>query len=503
VADGKRRARLVAAALSLSCLSREAVASPLFETAGGVTGTGGANARVAGPSSASAYFNPALLPYAKQSFELGVLVLSQQVGMTLDARTGGNVPLSVGDRQIVDGSGSPISNQTVPSAWLERGCAPSQCGEPTFSARPRQGAGSGIDTRSYTVVGLVSHVLGNYAVLGVHAFVPNAEFTTARSFYNDERSQFFTDSLHPELYSDRLTSTSLAFGVGSRILDNLSLGMSFTLNLQNAAVADTYVRDPVDYDKLLLKTDVAVESPVSPHFGLNYRPLDWLDVSATVHTQQEFIIDTEIRGTLPSGNQSSTTRRAVHSFLPWTFAVGGNVKVMENVHEASSLSFVGTLQYALWSDYKDRHGESPGADGSQYAWSDVFGGAVGARYEHGRLRTLLDLSYYPTPTPEQTGRRNYVDNDRWGATLGGDYAVDVLGLQLRPGLRLQAQRLPYRHHTKDDSKIVDELPDDAVDARTGAAVPGAAGLQTNNPGWPGFASEGWILGGAVTVALIY
>ena len=28
---------------------------------------------------------------------------------------------------------------------------------------------------------------------------------------------------------------------------------------------------------------------------------------------------------------------------------------------------------------------------------------------------------------------------------------------------------------------------------------GAQGLQTNNPGWPGFGSQGWLLGGGVNL----
>src|SRR6185503_16853521 len=78
------------------------------------------------------------------------------------------------------------------------------------------------------------------------ARIPLGEFTTARGFYNDEREQFFTNSLHPELYSDRLTATSLAFGAGVGILENLSVGLSFTLNLTNTAQSKTYVRDPID-----------------------------------------------------------------------------------------------------------------------------------------------------------------------------------------------------------------------------------------------------------------
>ena len=87
--------------------------------------------------------------------------------------------------------------------------------------------------------------------------------------------------------------------------------------------------------------------------------------------------------------------------------------------------------------------------------------------------------------------------------MGAGYGFSLFGLSFRAGLQAQAQRLIHRHQSKDDRLIVDELPDDAVDGPTGTPVPGARGLQTNNPGWPGFASDGWILGGTASLALLY
>jgi hypothetical protein len=54
---------------------------------------------------------------------------------------------------------------------------------------------------------------------------------------------------------------------------------------------------------------------------------------------------------------------------------------------------------------------------------------------------------------------------------------------------------------KDDSRILDELPDGSIFGSTHEPVPGAQGLQTNNPGWPGFASEGWVWGGGITLGV--
>jgi hypothetical protein len=56
--------------------------------------------------------------------------------------------------------------------------------------------------------------------------------------------------------------------------------------------------------------------------------------------------------------------------------------------------------------------------------------------------------------------------------------------------------------------VIDEVPDDAtggVDPVTGVARPleGREGLQTNNPGWPGFFSAGWLVGGSCHVTFHY
>jgi len=52
-----------------------------------------------------------------------------------------------------------------------------------------------------------------------------------------------------------------------------------------------------------------------------------------------------------------------------------------------------------------------------------------------------------------------------------------------------------------EPSVVDEVPDDAVVG--GAPLPGREGLQTNNPGWPGFSSAGWVLGMAIALNLTY
>src|SRR5580704_16327799 len=75
-------------------------ASPLLEAPGSVGDNAGAQGVVSGPGAASTYFNPALLVFAEDDLLLGFAIISEQVGVTLEGRTGGEVPLVVGGRDV-------------------------------------------------------------------------------------------------------------------------------------------------------------------------------------------------------------------------------------------------------------------------------------------------------------------------------------------------------------------------------------------------------------------
>jgi len=242
------------------------------------------------------------------------------------------------------------------------------------------------------------------------AMIPLGEFTTAKAFYNDEREQFFSNSLHPELYGDRLTATSLAFGGGIRLRDDLSIGTTFTLSLANDAAAPVYVSNLNDLQTVLLDSDIAVKAAVAPHLGVAWRPVKPARVIATVHTEQAFRISTGFNYTLASGSEQSTVLHFTHSYMPLTVAAGVE------------------RDFTVW----------------------------GSRFQAG---------------------------------------LDVVG-----------HRLVARHVTKfigdgsDPELVIDEVPDDAIDV-LGGAVPNRTGLQTNNPGFPGFESSGWIFGAGVRLAV--
>jgi len=479
---------------------READASPVVDLAGSVGGNGGVQGVVSGPSAASTYFNPAMLTEADEDGLVGLALISEQVGVTLDGRRGGDVPLIVAGRDVVGPSGQPIPNDVVPTQWLNQGCpagtTPGTC--PTaFTPRPRQAQGSSGKTRSYLTLGLVKHLIRDRLSFGVYAMLPMSSFTSAQAFYPDEREALFTNSLHPELYGDRLTSISIIVGAGLKLLPSLSIGAGLSVGVANTATSASYVRDSTNYDLLLINNDVATNVSLSPTFGARWQPASWLRLGGAAHAPEAFTIDTTVAATLPDGTESGTVRHDVFDWMPWILNFGAEADVMHR--GAYTMSLTGSVKYAFWSSYEDRHGQSPSMYGADMGWSNTLSGALGLRHQYGPWRGFMDLLYVPSPVPQQVGRSNYVDNDRVGMALGADVRLKLGPFTVVPGLQLFGNRLVHRYAKKDDSRILDELPDGSVFGSTHDPVPGAQGLQTNNPGWPGFSSQGWIWGGAVTV----
>ena len=490
-------------ALAATMASSVAHASPTVDAAGAVGGNAGAQAVVSGPSAASTYFNPALLGDAPEEALIGFAMVSEQVGITLDGRRGGDVPLSVGNRNLVGPDGTPIPNDVVPTPWLRDGCTAGTgkdtCPPPGFSARRRQAAGSGQKTRTYVVLGIVKHLVKDRLSVGAYAMLPVSSFKTAGAFYADERESLFTNSLHPEFYGDRMTAISIAAGASFKVLPELSLGAGLSLGMANTAASATYVRDSTNYETLLLDNSVTTQVKVSPSVGVRYKPFDRLRIGAALSSPESFTVETTVRATLPSGTESGTTRRNVFDAMPWRLSVGVEGDVLRR--GAYTMSVTGSVAYAFWGDYEDRQGIKPSDYGDAYAFSDTLRGALGLRHSYHGVRGFIDGIYVPSPVPEQTGRSNYVDNDRVGFSFGADVQLRIGRTVLRPGVQGFVHRLVPRHNTKDDRLVRDELPDDAVLGTTHDPVSGANGLQTNNPGWPGFNSAGWLWGGAVTVSV--
>ena len=481
---------------------RPVAASPAFDLTGDPLGLGGLQPRIVASGAASAYFNPALLSHSPASLRVGGLLLDQHIGVELDGRPGTEFAVPADVSKAGHADASRFINYPIPTNDLQYGREETHVSA-GFEARPRQAAGSGHETFGYGGFGLLVKLFEDHLALGVHSLLPTGDFMRMDAFFSDEREQYFSNSLHPELYGGRLKALSLALGAGLRLGDDWAVGVGTSMNLAADVVAPTYVVDTGNLENILIDLDTDVGVSLAPHFGIAFSPGRHLRLTATAHAPRQVEINTRFTFLLPSGVEQESNFNLVLNYTPWQLGAGLAMELLEQ--PSLSLELVGSLVYAAWGSYRDRHGERPA---EAYPWADTLSPTLGVRYRSGPLALLVDAAYTPTPIPPQTGRSNYVGNNRVSGSLGGEFGFALFGTNLSLGLQLQAHWLVPRHQFKlsvptyadgqnrTPDLVWDEVPDDAQ--ISGEPLAEAEGLQTNNPGWPGFASKGW-----VTTAALY
>lgn len=479
-------------------------ASGALEITGAPTSPSGLNARALARGPEAAYFNPALLPFAAPTTEAGFFVLVTHGDITLaDRPPGVDVPESIYNGQLrnPDGSTSRLEHRPLPASKL-----PS----------PRKGARTR-DVFTYATLGVVRPLYQDALVLGFYALLPIRSFQEQRAFFPDEREQFFSNRLDFELLGDRLSLTSLAVSVGSRITRWLSIGAGVDITIGTVARTAVHVPDAGDQRVVLVSPDITVESTFAPYFSLVTSPAPWLRLTATLHLPSSS--DTEGENRIRFWNyvypEGENAVRQTYSLSlghePTRLGLGASVagppvpvaahlrrgRPEEQPPPAWEIGARAVL--TRWSEYRDRHAERP-----PDPWSNTVSAGLGGAMVLGTRRVAADLAFTPTPVPDQTGRTNYVDNARLAAHLSFETPVSLFGAELGVGAFLQGQLLLRREVEKSASArnpVIDEVPDNAVDIVRGDPLPGAAGLQTNNPGYPGFASEGWLAGAGFVLRL--
>lgn len=517
-----------------------AEASPLFEQTGDLLGSGGINARFTGNGAGSAYFNPGRLAKAENGVSVGFALAHQGIGITLGPRdqpfggqtTSFDVP-SLGDSFSYKGGRS--WNPTIFSTEdLYRGISDI---ENPLQPRPRQGQGSGTQSYTYATLGLVNRIIDKYLVAGFYAMLPLGDFTGTHAFFPDEREQFFSNSLHPELYGDRMIAPSIAVAFASNPIPELTLGMAFTIALLNTADAGVFTQDAGDLaNGALLMAKVGVIAKIAPHFSVNYEPIPDLTLTFVAHSPSRFDIGLNFSNTLTTGDEQVAERVMTHDYNPWFFALGGEYKFDVNRFQ---LRVLGGINIGLWSQYLNRHNERPGYEyeaeaamypgttlpPGDYKWRNTVSPSLGLRFGEDEKWTLGgDVQYMPTPIPEQTGRTNYVDNNKLITGINFDYRFDAGPLQMGVGANVQGHFLFSRRNTKivqDTSRAIynpssskhgenygpdlvqDEVPDSIIRGSETEVWDKAQGLQTNNAGFPWFESGGAMFVGSAYISLYY
>lgn len=331
--------------------------------------------------------------------------------------------------------------------------------------------------------------------IGALAFLPIGGSATQLSTYNDERERLFTNQLNWDLIGGRVEHIVLEFGIAYKPLSWLSLGVGATYMPSATTNNYVYVPDASNMSDVDMNVELTLGTRLRPTAGVLIMPDDDVRIGIAFRDEQMLrvrgVTEIQVRGfegtdDYPFFQPLNLTMQ----YSPRQFVAGGSWNFGPVLLSAD-------ITYAVWSHYPDHHGQ-------RVNFSDVFIPRLGAEWEvvEGHL-VRGGASWEPTPVGRQDGRTNYVDNDRLVASVGSGHAIEVNGHILELNWHAQVHFLVARTETKRalDSypdcgpgvtSICDELPDDAINPSTGEIWPEAQGLQTGNPGFPGWSSGGWL-----------
>ncbi len=516
-------------------------ASPLSETLGDPGSTNPFSARMSGNGPASVYFNPALLSLEEKQFSFNTFYTYQNLRISYGERP--EDADITGNRENLTGIyGAKISeypDRDIPFKPL-----------PTDKLYKERGSFDNTADNFYASMGFVFPVIKNHLAFGVYALLPMGKLQEQSTFFVDEREQYFSNSLHFELYEDRMTSQTISAALsGGWKWIYFGAGLSVVTNAQ--VNAEIFTQDTST--KMDVSTESEFGTSVIPHFGLQITPWRSLFLTATLHLPSKSKINSENNISFWGGSEGleameNTEVNIVYGYKPLTFSIGtgfSDMKITSDMKISAGVS----AEFRNWSDYRNRYSKRPennlywdwtktsaagdyekqGAWVSQtvdkYKWKNTWSIITGTSFSWKKFKVGLDFAYVPSPVPDQDGRTNYVDNDKFNLGTGISYEFPLYGnFNLSAGVGFQAQIFSERSVKKTnidsetgtsfgkDGAIIDEFPDSECDDFCGVSnndldagdeIPESRGVQSNNPGYGGFTSRGVIYTAGIWLKLLF
>lgn len=325
--------------------------------------------------------------------------------------------------------------------------------------------------------------------------VPFEGFANIDTAYPDEREQYFSNQLRFSLLGERMRSEVISLGLSYRWQPWLSMGLGLVMLPAVTTQNDIYTPNAVDPSRV--EANFGIEQGVEEAVvaGVIVDPLDWLRIAISVQDEVYLAVHAENRVLLGGSEDEpifQSLRVAQHYSPP---RLSGAIAVRGE--DAWVVTFEST--WKVWSRALDEHASQPAP-----AFEDTVDFRLGAELPMGTESSArFGVGWVPSPVPDQTGRTNYVDNDRVVVSAGGgrvfefwdeafslDVSVQLHALVTRETHK--ARLAEYPDCAPGVTALCDETPDRATD-RPGLPARDTVGLQTGNPGFPGFVSGGYVV----------
>ncbi len=410
--------------------------------------------------------------------------------------------------------------QSHPSGWaLDRPVPTSMLSQQRRDTR-------GTETSYLLSIVAVDSFFHENLKIGLGLTIPLPGLVNVKTWYNDEREQFFSNKLHFERFGEFDSSMTVYPGISFAPLDWLSFGFTLQIDLMLDLESRLFLTESTAWEYSYLNTGgevrplfrpiggVAFRTPIGLNFGVVYRHESYVDVNVDIDLRvwNGERLDEETGQVQAQFKQS---HRNVLGYKPKELAFGVSYSIKFFTVEV-------TPTWEMWSDYLDRHGNfwtHPTADpeiditekGWDSDWKDptyddvisVRGGVEFRVSDHAALRA--GAGYYPSPMPKLTGRYNYVDNDMTMYSLGAGFRFPILDRVVTADLAAQlwhmhSLEVKKTNIVQENGGMIDEVPDTVTDY-DGIPLEEGQGLQTNNPGFPGYKLGGLALSLSVMVGI--
>lgn len=325
------------------------------------------------------------------------------------------------------------------------------------------------------------------AILG---YFPAAGIGNQDTHFIDEREQYFSNQVHFELLGERQQTQVLMAGAAIQPISWFSFGVALNWMPYSRTSTEVYTRSPTDPSQVDINLKVSQDARLAYQVGMTIQPLKSLFIGAAWRGAQFFGLkgqnEVQVKGT------EETDAYPVYQYMDVTIHYSPNSLATGIEWDFENLKLTGDATWMGWSDFRSSHSEPA-------LLEDTWEFGLGSELKFGDTDFRVGARYIPTPVPLQTGRTNMADNDRYVATMGGGRLLKLLGKEVQLDLHVQLHLLPQRDNIKDntqdwqpceDGNLAMGICDENVD------VPG---LQTGNPGFPGFSSGGWMIQGGGTL----
>ena len=484
-------------------------ASSVLELVGAQDSVHPFTSRIISTGAEAAYFNPADLATLDDSFKLGIGMTIQNKSISHAKRSNG-YDISDLIYDVDTGSmGAGIDGFYAPMATSDLLNKRGSSDYDSFDGVITLGAVKNIARKSLEKIG------GQLAV-GFYALIPFSGIQTQDPFFNDEREQYFSNSVQFELYGDRLKQFSAAVALAGRFGHFFRIGAGLAISTYTKTQNRVFVPSPTNPSQQLINAKMNVGASVMPYFSFVANPVAGWHLTGTFHfpTNTGIVkLNNEMQvmgweyeeGSKKGYLTASSSMTAGYQPIKLSIGTYYNFDIKNNY----VLTPMAGFEWSRWSTYINRHGEKP-AD----KWNDTFSATAGLMMRHPERRAAFGFNYVPSPVPAQTGRENYVDNDRFGFSLGyHEYFGVTDQVKIGAGISGSLQWLLSRTEEKDleraakDGGLVDEIPEDAeyygskVSAEEFDKI--KTDLQTNNPGFPGWTSKGFLLNIGISAEVIW